>query len=86
MPKFGARPEKPPICRRDAIFGTPHAEEAGRTYPADRTERAQPERPVDELRDVARNIANLALPGPGDLVCIPADLLLRLRAALGEAT
>jgi len=28
VPKLGARPEKPPICRLDAIFGTSHAEDA----------------------------------------------------------
>jgi YD repeat-containing protein len=28
VPKFGARPEKSPILRRDAIFGTPDAEDA----------------------------------------------------------
>jgi hypothetical protein len=57
-------------------------------------ERAQPERPAEHAQaqppetvvEVARLISNTVMPSVGDCFCLPSDLLVRLRAALGEPT
>jgi hypothetical protein len=61
--------------------------EAGELTTVVRSERSgeRAVEPVESLRDVARNIANLALPNDRGEVCVPAELLRRLRVALGEA-